>query len=398
MNRWPTKPLNQLATDLQPGFACRPSEKGSEVPQIRPLNLSELGTLVFDGTKSVECSTAKAERYSLIPGDVLFNNTNSPELVGKVAMFKEAGHFVFSNHITRIRPKKDILLPEFLHRFLFKNWFDGFFQHHCTQWVNQAAFNADALAKLSIPVPPLAEQQRIVKLLDEAHELRRLRAQADRRTADLIPALFHEMFGDLPSIEKKWPKKSLGAVATRITKGESPGWQGFNYVENGPIFITSENVLWGSLDVTEPKRIPPAFHQKLSRSSVRGDDVLLNLVGASIGRCSKVPSGLGEANINQAVAVISCGKQILPEFLANLLLSQKAQNYFHGEKVEGARANISLSNIREYEAILPPLTIQQEFTERVTEIRELEAKQAASRQRLDALFESMLHRAFRGEL
>ena len=47
-----------------------------------------------------------------------------------------------------------------------------------------------------MPVPPLAEQERIVKLLDEADELRKLRAQADRRTADLIPALFHEMFGD----------------------------------------------------------------------------------------------------------------------------------------------------------------------------------------------------------
>ena len=52
------------------------------------------------------------------------------------------------------------------------------------------------MPSIDIPVPPLAEQERIVKLLDEADELRKLRAQADRRTADLIPALFHEMFGD----------------------------------------------------------------------------------------------------------------------------------------------------------------------------------------------------------
>ena len=62
--------------------------------------------------------------------------------------------------------------------------------------VVSSCFPAELLEHFQIPVPPLAEQERIVKLLDEADELRKLRAQADRRTADLIPSLFHEMFGD----------------------------------------------------------------------------------------------------------------------------------------------------------------------------------------------------------
>jgi len=206
------------------------------------------------------------------------------------------------------------------------------------------------------------------------------------------------MFGDTAAKKNNWPRKRLGELTTRITKGESPGWQGFQYTDEGPMFITSENVLWGSLDVAEPKRIPAAFHQKLSRSAVQANDVLLNLVGASIGRCCRVPRGLGEANVNQAVAVISCGKNLLPDFLTNLLLSQDAQNYFHGGKVEAARANISLGDIREYETVFPPLPLQNEFVQLVMEIRELEAGQATSRTRLDTLFQSMLHRAFNGEL
>lgn len=235
-------------------------------------------------------------------------------------------------------------------------------------------------------------------LLDEADELRKLRAQADRRSADLIPALFHEMFGDPIAKKSGWTKRPLGELTTRITKGESPGWQGFEYTTEGPMFITSENVLWGSLDLTEPKRIPSAFHKKLSRSTVQANDVLLNLVGASIGRCCLVPSDIGEANINQAVAVISSGEQILPDFLVGLLLSHNAQNYFHGGKVEGARANISLGDVRKYETVLPPLPLQQEFTQRVSEIRALQAAQAASRERTEHLFQSMLHRAFNQEL
>jgi type I restriction enzyme S subunit len=116
MGKWETKKLGELAVDLQPGFACRPSDAGSL--QIRPLNLTEDGTIVLEGTKSVDCSAAQAEKYSLQPGDVVFNNTNSPELGGKVAIFAQQGHFVFSNHMTRIRVDKGALSPKFLQRLL----------------------------------------------------------------------------------------------------------------------------------------------------------------------------------------------------------------------------------------------------------------------------------------
>lgn len=62
------------------------------------------------------------------------------------------------------------------------------------------------VAKIKIPLPPLPEQERIVKLLDEADELRKLREQADKRSADLIPALFEEMFGDLGKNPMGWEK------------------------------------------------------------------------------------------------------------------------------------------------------------------------------------------------
>ena len=70
------------------------------------------------------------------------------------------------------------------------------------------AINRNDIERLELPVPPLAEQQRIVKLLDEADGLRKLRAQADRRSADLIPALFHEMFGDVGSAAG-WPLEEV---------------------------------------------------------------------------------------------------------------------------------------------------------------------------------------------
>jgi type I restriction enzyme S subunit len=239
-------------------------------------------------------------------------------------------------------------------------------------------------------------QERLVKLLDEADELRKLRAQADKRTADLIPALFHEMFSGRQ--DTALSRVKLGEICERITKGESPGWQGFAYCDDGPVFVTSENVLWGRLDLSEPKHIPGEFHQKLARSALRPNDVLINLVGASIGRCCLVPTNIGQANINQAVACITPGVSIVPVYLCAFLLSKSTQSELHGGKVEAARANISLSDLRELQVSLPSLALQREFTARVSDIRAMEADQATSRRRLDDLFQSMLHRAFNGEL
>ena len=71
-------------------------------------------------------------------------------------------------------------------------------------------------------MPPLAEQERIVKLLDEADALRKLRAQADRRTAEFIPALFHQMFGDPVVNSRKWKRQLFSDLLDGIDSGWSP--------------------------------------------------------------------------------------------------------------------------------------------------------------------------------
>lgn len=77
----------------------------------------------------------------------------------------------------------------------------------------------DVFLSLSVPLPPIAEQERIVKLLDEADELRKLRAQADRRTATLIAAFFHEMFGDPDANPHGWLSRSLEEVIASTKLG-----------------------------------------------------------------------------------------------------------------------------------------------------------------------------------
>jgi len=128
------------------------------------MNVDRDGQVDLAVVKSVT-STAGIE---LLGGDVLFNNTNSAELVGKTAVMspRERG-FAFSNHMTRIRLESGVS-PDFIARQLHFLWMAGYMKHRCTNHVNQASISSKVLAN-GIPVllPPAAEQTRIVEKLEE---------------------------------------------------------------------------------------------------------------------------------------------------------------------------------------------------------------------------------------
>ena len=146
---------------------------------------------------------------------------------------------------------------------------------------------------------------------------------------------------DLPELPEGWMWIKLERVTDLITKGASPRWQGFNYVDKGIPFLRSQNVGWGELDLSNIAHLPEAFNKKERKSILREGDVLLNLVGASIGRAAIASDKLEGANMNQAVALIRLVKDGLDnKFLMNYLLSAEAQSTIHEKKVDVARANL----------------------------------------------------------
>lgn len=269
---------------------------------------------------------------------------------------------------------------------------------------NYAAIRPDHVLAYTIPLPPLPEQRRIVARIEELAgkltEARSLSQHAIEEVEALSRAGGDKLFEDAA---RRFGRAKLKVVTSRITKGESPEWQGFSYQETGPLFIRSENVLWGALDPTSAVHIPEEFHRKLVRSQLRTADVLINLVGASIGRACTVPPMAGEANVNQAVAVITPNSDsVVPDFLVRFLLSPSAQDTIHGGKVETARPNISLGDLREIELPLAPLPEQRRIVDYLdalqVKVDELKRLQAETQAELDALMPSVLDRAFKGKL
>jgi type I restriction enzyme S subunit len=307
----------------------------------------------------------------------LFNITGAS--IGRVttAPADMAGARV-NQHVCILRPT-DKLMPEFLSYYMRSPDQQVLVGNNQIGGTRQAV-TKEMLLNWEIHLPPLAEQGRIVTLLNEADELRKLRAQADRRTADLISALFHEMFGDPGTNSKGWPVKPFGDLANNQDGRRKPVKASDRAERKGeyPYYGAS-----GIIDYVEEYLFDET-------ALLIGED------GANLLARSTPIAFLAHGKYwvnNHAHVVTDNGKADL-NYLCMALNLRDLTDYVTGS----AQPKLNQANMNRIPIPVPPLPLQKEFAACVSDIRAMQAEQAASRRRLDDLFQSMLHRAFQGDL
>jgi len=175
-------------------------------------NVTSSCRLDWTSVVRVPADAATVEAFRLQPGDVLFNNTNSAELVGKSALFEGFDEpVVFSNHFTRVRTDDDQLAPEFLAAWFQELWISGLFQQICHRWVGQAAVQRERLLELEMPLPDIREQRRIAQALRrQMAEVQRVRAAAEAQleaSSASGAACLRKVFEG--STAATWPRRRL---------------------------------------------------------------------------------------------------------------------------------------------------------------------------------------------
>lgn len=170
-----------VVAGAQTGFACgKHSRDARGVAHLRPMNVSEAGRLRLDDVKFIDIAEVDRDERWIRSGDVLFNNTNSPELVGKTAVYTDDAPRAFSNHMTRLRCSA-AAEPQFLAHAIHQKWREGLFASICNNHVSQASINTDVLLDLELLLPPLAEQGRIVTKVEALlDQVRRAKDRLDR--------------------------------------------------------------------------------------------------------------------------------------------------------------------------------------------------------------------------
>jgi type I restriction enzyme M protein len=294
----------------------------------------EPGSLHIRSWGNVEEGTTFTRRCR--PRQVLFGKRRAYQRKVAVAEFDA----VVSGDIYVFAPKNDRLLSELL-PFLCMS--ERFFQHAVGTSAGSLSprTNWSSLASFEFALPPLGQQRLIAEILWAVDQVDAT-LDALRKDCAAIVAAHRESIAQSTA-----QKVRVEDISVLVTKGESPGWQGFEYQDDGAIFVTSENVVFGSFAAEPRKHVPLEFHNKLHRSSLLPGDILFNIVGASIGRGCILPELGKEANVNQAVAVIRLDKtQAIPEYVLSYMLSPTGLRNILGTSVNTARANLSLEGIR----------------------------------------------------
>lgn len=367
---WKVWRFDQIATNVNARID-NPSESGMEhYVGLEHLDSDSLKIWRWGTPDDVE-----ATKLMFKKGDIIFGRRRAYQRKLGVAEFDG----ICSAHAMVLRAKSEVVHTEFLPFFMQS---DLFMNRAVEISVGSLSptINWKTMALQEFALPPLVEQQRLVELLKSIDSVADTQEIVDRRAGQLIESRVGHFF----STSSNLIDVAIGDVARLITKGESPHWQGFAYVNEGIPFITSENVLDGKISLEPAKYINEDFHKKLKRSVIFPGDVLINIVGASIGRACVVPNSIPEANTNQAVAILRLDiEAALPDYFLLYFCWQKFQQTFLGKQVNTARANISLANIREARLLLPPIEEQKSLVQECASFRTAQA--AARHRRLDSV-------------
>lgn len=249
------------------------------------------------------------------------------------------------------------------------------------------------LTDAEIPLPNLATQQRIAAILDQADAIIQNNRAIVQKYDALTQSLFLDMFGDPVKNEKGWEKIKLGDLS-QISSGSTPSRLNDNYFSGNIPWVKTGEVNGKIILDTEEKITKEALENSSCKLYPKG-----SLIIAMYGQ-GKTRGQIGflgiDATTNQACAVIPPSEKINFNYLFKLLKLNYEDLRSLGRG--GNQPNLNSGLIKSYEVINPPITLQNQFAERIQAIEAQKEQAQLELAKSEELFQSLLQRAFNGEL
>ncbi|MDB9494049.1 restriction endonuclease subunit S [Spirulina major CS-329] len=262
--------------------------------------------------------------------------------------------------------------------------------------VNLPRISPKILAKFPIVYPPLEEQKRIAAILDKADGVRRKRREAIRLTEELARSLFLDMFGDPATNPKGWDVVKLEELTNRpITYGIlKPG----EHNKNGIPMLRIQDLEDGTVKTSGLHCVSQKLSDQYNRTILKGGEILVSLVG-TLGTVGVVPKELYGANIHRNLGLIDVRSDLInPRFIASYLIFSGVSSFLKRRTKGGVQSLFNLSDLRELPVFLPSRKLQEEFDTFYQKHDLFYARSQKFKQQSENLFNSLLQRAFRGDL
>jgi len=396
---WQWKTLEEVCEEIYryPSFYGMEHVKDG-IPVVRGEHINDQGHIStnWDDYWFVNPEVSrKFPRTVLQEGDLVFTVRGTIGKVGLVTAHHNDAQL--SPNLIRISPS-DKIVSVYLWYFLqsLKETSDAVIQNAVTI----AAVRASDLGDLRIPLPPLPEQRRIAAILARADRLRRLRRTALQLSDSYLQSVFIARFGDPVTNPMGWDVEQLRDISAKFSDGPfGSNLKTEHYTASGVRVIRLQNIGVGELIDTDKAYISKAHFAALEKHRCIPGDVLVGTLGDPNLRACILPESITEAlNKADCVQIRVDAERADNEFVCWLLNLPHtlflATRMIHGQ----TRERISMGQLAELRVPIPPLPLQQRFAGIAARYERLRAQEREALRQAEHLFDTLLHRAFRGEL
>jgi type I restriction enzyme S subunit len=343
---------------------------------------------------------SKYEDYLLKDGDILMSHINSEVHLGKSAIYEKENQeekIIHGMNLLCLRPKKDILYPKFAYYYFNTRLFNIKLNKIIKKSVNQASFSVTDLKKFEVNIPHKSIQIKIANTLDKAQELINKRRNQIEELDQLTQSVFIEMFGDIRTNSKGFKCVKLNKVVNEISTGKSLAGEGISAYK----VLKTSAVSYKFFKKDEAKYLPQDYIPPVSHLVNKGDILVsrmntIELVGAA----AYVFDDVKNIALPDRIWKLHYNDQINPIFLWYFInqtsFRDKVSEIATG--TSGSMKNISQQKYLNLDILLPEITLQNKFAEIFNSILNQKIKMDISLNELNNTFNSLIQRAFKGEL
>ena len=299
------------------------------------------------------------KNYMLKENDLLISLTGNVGRVGQISKDLLPAGLNQRVGCIRIKEEKDVSID-----YLYQYFNSYNFERDCinnSKGIAQKNLSTEWLKNYKMKIPNLNEQNRIVNELKKIQRLKKLKEQQLKELNQLIKSQFVEMFGN-----NKFENKDLGDVAIKITDGSHNPPKGVDE-RTEYVMLSSQNIIEDKINYNNARYLSRKdFERENKRTYLEKGDVLLTIVG-TIGRTAVIDN---EKNITlqRSVAVIKPIEKIKSEYLVASLKTDSAKNQLNKRSKGVAQKGIYLNDLKKIFISVPPITLQNEFSEIVKQI------------------------------
>lgn len=330
-------------------------------------------------------------------GDVLFAKITPCMENGKAALAQDlVGGRGFGSTEFHVLRSKERVLPEWIYYFVRRKPFRDEAKRNFTGTGGQQRVPASFMASARLAVPPLEDQSRLVDILSRAEGIVRLRREAQQKAAELIPAIFIDMFGDPARNPKGWPVAPLNDVS-EVISGVAKGRK-LDPSETVELpYMRVANVKDGHLDLTEVKTIE-IKRSEVEKLRIEPGDLLMT-EGGDPDKLGRAALWNGEIDLcvhqNHVFKVRSDRTRLSPVYLRSIAGSAYGKAYFLSvaKKTTGI-ASINKTQLSAFPVVLPPLESQLAFSRNIESAESILRQQSEALIKATATFDALLARAF----